>query len=69
MLRIQAYFVSGLRNYLQILSPQHICTSEGYKVNLISNLHGGDYILGAQIQGGQARLSKFQTYGKGVHQV
>ena len=35
-LRDQAYYVPGLPNYFRIISPQFICTSEGYKSNFIS---------------------------------
>ena len=34
-LRAQAYSVPGLPNNLRIISPQGICTSEGYKVTFI----------------------------------
>ena len=38
-LQDQAYYVSGLPNYLRIISPQGICTSEGYKGNLVAHFH------------------------------
>ena len=36
-LRAQAYYVPGLPNYLRIISPQDICTSEGYKGTFIAH--------------------------------
>ena len=36
-LRDQAYYVPGLPKDLRIISPQFIRTSEGYKVNFVSN--------------------------------
>ena len=38
-LRGQAYYVSGLPKDLLIISPQNICTSEGYKGIFIDNFH------------------------------
>ena len=35
----QASNVPGLSKYLRIIYPQGICTSEGYKITLISNCH------------------------------
>ena len=36
-LRDQAYYVPGLPKYLRIISPQGICTLEGYKGTFISH--------------------------------
>ena len=36
-LRAQAYYVPGLPKDLHIISPQGICTSEGYKVTVIAH--------------------------------
>ena len=38
-LRYQAYYVPGLPKDLRIISPQGICTSEGYKGTFIANFH------------------------------
>ena len=38
-LQDQAYYVPGLSNDLWIISPQGICTSEGYKGAFISHCH------------------------------
>ena len=38
-LRAQAYYVPGLPKDLHIISPQGICTSEGYKDNFIAPCH------------------------------
>ena len=39
VLRAQAYYVPGLPKDLRIISPQGICTSEGYKGNFIAHFH------------------------------
>ena len=36
-LRAQEYYVPGLPKDLRIISPQGICTSEGYKVTVIAH--------------------------------
>ena len=36
-LRDQTYYVPGLPKYFRIISPQGICTSEGYKGTFISH--------------------------------
>ena len=38
-LRSQAYYAPGLPKYLRIVSPQGICTSEGYKGTFIAHCH------------------------------
>ena len=38
-LRAQAYYVPGLPKDLGIISPQGICTSEGYKGTFIAHCH------------------------------
>ena len=38
-LRAQAYYVPGLPKGLRIISPQGICTSEGYKGTFIAHCH------------------------------
>ena len=38
-LRAQAYHVPGLPKDLRIISPQVICTSEGYKGTFIAHFH------------------------------
>ena len=38
-LRAQEYFVPELPNNQHIISPQVICTSEGYKVTFIAHCH------------------------------
>ena len=39
MLRSQAYYVPGLPKDVRIISPQVICTSEGYKGTFIDHFH------------------------------
>ena len=38
-LRAQAYYVPGLPKDLRIISPQVICTSEGYKCTFLAHCH------------------------------
>ena len=38
-LRTQEYYVPGLSNYLWIISPQGICTSEVFKGTLIAHFN------------------------------
>ena len=38
-LRAQTYYVPGLPKDLRIISPQGICTSEGYKGTFIAHCH------------------------------
>ena len=38
-LRAQEYYAPGLPKYLRIISPQGICTSEGYKGTFIAHCH------------------------------
>ena len=38
-LRAQAYYLLGLPNYLCIIYPRRVRTSEGYKGNFISHCH------------------------------
>ena len=40
----QEYYVLGLPKYLTIISPQLICTSEGYKCSVIYPCHDKHYI-------------------------
>ena len=42
-LRAHSYYVPVLPKNLRIISPQGICTSEGYKVTFIDQCHGEHY--------------------------
>ena len=42
-LRAQEYYVPGLPKDLRIISPQEICTSEGYKGTFIAHCHDEQY--------------------------
>ena len=42
-LQDQAYYFPGLPKYLRIISPQGICTSEGYKFTFIAHCHDEQY--------------------------